>query len=455
MKTVEAFWNEFQENTTRDSTGEMTLKAERSRRRKHGSTRKQTSFGSVSMEIIHRDITTQRFDAVAAISDQNLKLKGAVGDAIFDKGGDDLKRACQEKGEQQTGTVVRTEAGGLPSRYIYHLITHSPDLSQLKEMIIKCLRQAENDGLNAIGMPALGTGGLGLDPSKVAKMMSDAVQVFSQENPVSLRKIFVVVFQADMVSPFMNINSNASTRTGPSFAHRVGRAVVSFLTRGSSTAAPHEDSSEELPFDSDDVPDRFRPCADGDEDTYVPLCLNLFAMTQRNATDALDDVRQFVQKSCKVDEIANKEVAGLTVDETCQIESLGHKNGVQITIENRLQRITVRGLDSDLLEVRKQISQLLNQKSERKRRMEQASLLFDNVNWCYKHDGKYVPYSKETNFEIEEAYTERKTTFRFHFDNEELEIDFNSNREKNVINGFCRPVDRRFHGLGKYVSTYC
>src|SRR5262249_57940434 len=118
---------------------------------------------------------------------------GGVSRALANVAGIDVARERQEIAHQhrpRLGDVVRTSAGGLPSRYLYHAITIDHDCgaymdeAALRQLVANLLEQATQDGVRSIGMPALGTGAAFFDLGRAAEIILDELLVRLVETPI-------------------------------------------------------------------------------------------------------------------------------------------------------------------------------------------------------------------------------------------------------------------------------
>lgn len=164
---------------------------------------KNASVGSVYVEVVPGDITKESTDAIVTVSDESLDVACcAVGAAVARAGGPSIQTECKRLGPQKPESVVITSAGNLPSKKLFHLVSGSYDPDKARDLVLKCLKQAESKGITSIAIPAVGTGNANNSPVDAAQALMTAIGKFCKTKPSSLKHIRVVVFQEIMLQDF-------------------------------------------------------------------------------------------------------------------------------------------------------------------------------------------------------------------------------------------------------------
>lgn len=157
----------------------------------------------VRLQVCVGDITREATDAIATVTNSYLDLQsdGILNHAIAEGAGPIVAVECnlnQElDGPFETGDVIMTSAGKLPSKHIFHMVicTKSADKLFVQNCIETCLQLADSKGLLSIALPVIGTGLLCMAPQDSAHIIHCAFQNFAQTSPQSLRLIRVIVYQ--------------------------------------------------------------------------------------------------------------------------------------------------------------------------------------------------------------------------------------------------------------------
>ncbi|XP_050406446.1 protein mono-ADP-ribosyltransferase PARP14 [Patella vulgata] len=180
------------------------------RRRFMSRTRAKGNEGTVTsktrMSLVTADIAWEETEAVVNSTNGRLDLsQGAIAGALRKRGGDELQADCKKKYPKgiQLGEIAKTLAFNMKfTKYIYHcnLPEYQKDESMkvLKETILKCLQQAEKDGIVSIAFPAIGAGILKYPREEVANNLFEIVHEYGENNPTTtLTDVVFVMFKDD------------------------------------------------------------------------------------------------------------------------------------------------------------------------------------------------------------------------------------------------------------------
>uniref|UniRef100_A0A8C6WMQ6 Poly [ADP-ribose] polymerase n=1 Tax=Neogobius melanostomus TaxID=47308 RepID=A0A8C6WMQ6_9GOBI len=120
----------------------------------------QMQMGHVTLEVSSGDITKETCDVIINSSNQNFTLKSGVSKAILDAAGRGVELECanivNSPGYQPKAMII-TSAGQLPSKNIIH-VTGSNNPSIVKDLVYNVLKVCEENKLQSVAFPALGTG---------------------------------------------------------------------------------------------------------------------------------------------------------------------------------------------------------------------------------------------------------------------------------------------------------
>lgn len=159
------------------------------------------------LELIRGDITKQQVDVIVNAANSGLRGGGGVDGAIHRMGGPAILEECRviiaEIGRLGTGKVVRTGAGNLPCRYVFHTVGPVYDASRPDEMqrslfncYWNCLELASIMQLVSIAFPNISTGVYGYPKHEAAATAIAATYRFLSK-PNALQKIGYVCFDAE------------------------------------------------------------------------------------------------------------------------------------------------------------------------------------------------------------------------------------------------------------------
>jgi O-acetyl-ADP-ribose deacetylase (regulator of RNase III) len=112
-------------------------------------------------------------DAIVLGANTQLLMGGGVASAVLGRGGIDIQKEALTRAPAPLGSVVRTRAGKLAARYVYHAVVIDEDVSKgtsiedVAAAVRSILKSARADNSHSLAMPLFGAGvgGLGVQQS--------------------------------------------------------------------------------------------------------------------------------------------------------------------------------------------------------------------------------------------------------------------------------------------------
>ena len=118
------------------------------------------------------DITAVRADAICTSTNPRLSLVSGTGGAVRDRGGWEIKRACEKLLDRELhasgrrllplGSAHATPAGSLPAKIVIHCVASNAFHRSSEELIRACVRnalaRADEAGCASVAMPVFGAG---------------------------------------------------------------------------------------------------------------------------------------------------------------------------------------------------------------------------------------------------------------------------------------------------------
>ncbi|MFO7888913.1 MAG: macro domain-containing protein [bacterium] len=134
-------------------------------------------INNVSIELLVKDITDIKVDAVVNAANSRLAHGGGVAGAIVRKGGSIIQKESNEwiekNGIVAAGHAAITSAGSLPAKYVIHAVGprmgEGNEEEKLKRATLNSLKIADENNIGSIAFPAISTGIFGYPVDKVAK----------------------------------------------------------------------------------------------------------------------------------------------------------------------------------------------------------------------------------------------------------------------------------------------
>lgn len=168
------------------------------------------------IEVIKGDITDMETDAIVNAANNHLWMGAGVAGAIKRRGGQVIEDEAMRQGPIEVGQAVITSGGNLKAKHVIHAAGMGQDLrtdeSKIKAATYNSLRLAEENGLESIAFPAIGTGVGGFPMDKAAEIMIDEARKFLK-TAQHLKRIVFVLFD-DYSYRIFNDELNRSENPG-------------------------------------------------------------------------------------------------------------------------------------------------------------------------------------------------------------------------------------------------
>lgn len=136
------------------------------------------------MRIVVGDLTEISADAIINPANTGLDHAGGVACALVRKGGNSIQQESDKIGFCPIGQAVATSAADLPAKYLIHVPTVNyeknikANLNDIRKGFTAALNLAKELKITSVATPLLGTGVVGLDKTKVEKIISDVASQF-------------------------------------------------------------------------------------------------------------------------------------------------------------------------------------------------------------------------------------------------------------------------------------
>ncbi|XP_022795889.1 poly [ADP-ribose] polymerase 14-like isoform X2 [Stylophora pistillata] len=156
--------------------------------------------------LVTGDMRKEKVDVIVNSTSPELDLsKNASAKALSSAAGPKLQEECNMIGKVGNGEVVVTSGANLTCKHVFHTTCigwqDGKGEKVLRDIIKKCLDEAQKRGVSSIAIPAIGTGNLKFPHDRVATASFDEVFSFSKNNPKStLKEVHLVVYDKDLAS---------------------------------------------------------------------------------------------------------------------------------------------------------------------------------------------------------------------------------------------------------------
>jgi O-acetyl-ADP-ribose deacetylase len=139
-------------------------------------------FGTITVRLVHDSIAARTVDAVILGANTQLLMGGGVASAVLGRGGIEIQKEALARAPAPLGSVVRTRAGKLASRYVYHAVVIDEDVSKgtsiedVGAAVRSILNSARADNSHSLAMPLFGAGVGGLTVEQSLEAVLETVE---------------------------------------------------------------------------------------------------------------------------------------------------------------------------------------------------------------------------------------------------------------------------------------
>ena len=236
------------------------------------------------------------------------------------------------------------------------LLSGSQDKIHLQACLEEGLRLADQNNLQTVSIPSVGTGGFNLSASDSAQVTFKALDSFSKSCK-NVRHLRIVVFHAQMVSDFLQERQRAVVHnTNEQQTDSFCKAVK--LTRNSETNLS----------------------STGD----YSVKLFVTGKDKGSVSKAVESLKKGFSKACTTQKIKNETVRKLTRKQINMLRRKAQQCDVRLEIEDDVDCIVVRGDPLEVLGMVGKIWHTIYWKNKKIQEDEQAIMVSKNVQWSYE-----------------------------------------------------------------------
>ncbi len=150
------------------------------------------------------DITQEHVDAIVHPANSFMTMGGGLARVIRERGGEEIRQEAQKYAPVPIGKAVLTSAGKLAARFVIHAPTmeqgsQPTTIENVRAATLAVLQCAEENNLQSIALPGLGTG-VGRVPKDLAA--ETMVRTIVEHKSKSLKKIVLIDADSELIGKF-------------------------------------------------------------------------------------------------------------------------------------------------------------------------------------------------------------------------------------------------------------
>jgi serine/threonine-protein kinase len=154
-------------------------------------------LGPIKLTFVVGDIAAMpdlpHADAIISSANYELRMRSGVGEALRVRGGDEIEEAAMAGGEQPLGTCIRTGAGRLAAKHVFHAVSAWNEVSCVGRAFARALILAEENGCATLVAPALGTGAARVGLEACANAMMATLRWHAMLGGTRIRHLTIVL----------------------------------------------------------------------------------------------------------------------------------------------------------------------------------------------------------------------------------------------------------------------
>ncbi|NXE81440.1 PAR14 polymerase, partial [Cochlearius cochlearius] len=318
----------------------------------------------------------------------------------LDAAGSKVEEECAQYAKQSQRGFITTQGGKLSCSKIIHLIHND----NVKSQVSKVLHECELNMYKSVAFPAIGTGQAQRSPAEAADNMLDAIVEFASKRSVQhLKKIKIVIFQANMLGDFyksMKKREDSYSSTKDSW--------MSFFGGKKNTG-------------------RKKPVV---LEKKVDLAtLQICGESQKNVDATESWIKNLILKEQFEISISDELIENFGEREINTLADLQRRNRVAIHLENNISPpcITISGISRDVCTVSEEIKKMIQKMKDTKEEEFKAELVYKLVEWGYLGSNEnFVAFDKLTNMQLEDARTAKKPYLTVKINKKNYKVDLNT-----------------------------
>ncbi|XP_072542636.1 protein mono-ADP-ribosyltransferase PARP14 isoform X2 [Salminus brasiliensis] len=375
-------------------------------------------IGRIKVKVICGDITKDTTEAIVSSTNTNLNLNSGVSGAILKAAGQTVVEECNKLGTQPSDGVVLTKAGNLPFKNIVHMVGQSSE-KEITRCMYKVLKTCEENKIQSVSFPALGTGAGNLAATQVAKAMLDALANFSVDSPAFLKSIHFVIFQQKMLPDFEAALKNFKTISPKLSTVTKPKPTKQTQTKSKPATAPLCLATETAAV------------------TFPVMTVEVYGTSPADLAKVKTYLDNLIADECTTQEVLSGHLANLPKADKEAIVSLSKSNQVHIHVAAP-DKLTVSGKKDDVYGVAMQIQCFLQTAKDRELQEGEEKRLRETLRWEVAEKERWVPLDSSISYQVELAFHRKKKDYTYQEKGETYVVNFKDLKRVNSKGQSCR-----------------
>ncbi|KAG7241534.1 hypothetical protein INR49_025439, partial [Caranx melampygus] len=347
-----------------------------------------TVGGGVKLQVVLGDISCETTDAVVNTTNFVDFQRDGVCKDIITKAGPQLE-AFLRTAIVNSGEVFKTEPGSFPCKAILHVYGEN-NASIVERLVCHIIELCESSGYKSVAIPAICTGGGGMDPGVIARAILQGVKTATSSTSLCLlTNIRLVLIEVKVFLAF----KRQATQLFPSDVFNTVSVSTAQLTN-----IPQQQTVVSVNADQSCVP----TTSSNQQQKSAFMFLGLH---RKNVDDAMTKLGNLYQAQCSTVAFSREDLQDLTQEDMNNLSQLVEILGLYMQKDQSgLGSLTVSGLKEGV----NQVIQVIHTISllRREVRAKEEEHLYSRVAWCIMGDsGEWERLPKRANRNLEKKLT--------------------------------------------------
>ncbi|XP_035630002.1 uncharacterized protein parp14rs3 isoform X2 [Oncorhynchus keta] len=362
-------------------------------------------IGPVKVKVVCGDITKEKTDAIVSSTNTSLDLNCGVSGAILKAAGQTVVDECKALGTQPSDGVVMTKPGNLKTKHIIHMVGQTKE-KEITSSMLKVLKMCEDEKIQSVSFPALGTGAGNLGAVQVGNAMISAIAdlLISVRTP-SVTTIHIVIFQNKMIKDFEEVMKK--------FKKVVPKAAAKESSKTAKTTRPTQPIPTKQAL--------FLASA-----TAAVVFPSMEAVVYGPSPASLTKVKklldELISEECISQDLLSSHLPLLLEAQKEAIVALSQKNQVHVLVASP-DKMTISGKKDDVFSAVLQIKDYLQGARDRESREGEENRLRETVRWEAGEGETWGELDCSLSYDLELAFHKKEKLFKYNHQGETFTVD--------------------------------
>ncbi|XP_016110503.1 poly [ADP-ribose] polymerase 14-like, partial [Sinocyclocheilus grahami] len=378
----------------------------------------EVMMGLIKVKVLCGDITKETVEAIVNSTTTSLDLNTGVSGAILKASGQMVVNECKSKAPQPADGVILTTAGNLSNiKHIIHMVGQTNEKG-ISSSMYKVLGMCEENKIQSVSFPALGTGAGNLAAAGVANAMTEALTNFMKDSPKHLKRVHLVIFQAKLLPDFQEAVKKCKKISRNASAHQVKplqQPVIPVLTQRPAICLAKETAAVSFPV----------------------MAVDVYGTSPTNLAKVKKLLDELVKQECFSIDVQLSHNTDLPETDKKAIVALSRANQVSVLVASS-DKLTVSGKRDDVLDAVLKINGFIQAARDREKREGEVKRLRETLCWEVARGERWESLEPNISYDIELTFHRKEKSFQYQENGDTYTVDFKQMEVTNSKRESCR-----------------